>query len=187
MAATIHSGLPQLSNKWHTGPGKAGPIKIKSRITPKAQQTPQKAKPTVSPYIHKSIAGIFKSLEIWETSLGKCEAYSDQVTQESRRDQQKGQTGSTDRTKSSEFQTKTLANLDKNHFLANARKKFLHDNDTNLINPLAIPSALSIRLTHEIDIRKSFSRNETMRPDEIREGHRKEIRTIQPILDTWTA
>ncbi|TRZ08288.1 hypothetical protein HGM15179_018819 [Zosterops borbonicus] len=35
--------------------------------------------------------------------------------------------------------------------------------------------------------RKSFSRNETMRPDEIREGHRKEIRTIQPILDTWTA
>ncbi|TRZ08457.1 hypothetical protein HGM15179_018650 [Zosterops borbonicus] len=91
--------------------------------------------------------------------------------------------------------TKTLANLDKNHFLANARKKFLRDNNTNLINLLAIPSALrrnkqneiSIRLTHEIDIRKSFSRNETMRPDEIREGHRKEIRTIQPILDTWTA
>ncbi|TRZ12389.1 hypothetical protein HGM15179_014716 [Zosterops borbonicus] len=92
-------------------------------------------------------------------------------------------------------QTKRLANLDKNHFLANARKKFLCDNDTNLINLLAIPSALrrnkqneiSIRLTHEIDIRKSFSRNETMRPDEIREGHQKEIRTIQPILDTWTA
>ncbi|TRZ15026.1 hypothetical protein HGM15179_012077 [Zosterops borbonicus] len=91
--------------------------------------------------------------------------------------------------------TKILANLDKNHFLANARKKFLHDNDTNLINLLAIPSALwrnkqneiSIRLTHEIDIRKSFSRNETMRPDEIQEGHRQEIRTIQPILDTWTA
>ncbi|TRZ12883.1 hypothetical protein HGM15179_014228 [Zosterops borbonicus] len=91
--------------------------------------------------------------------------------------------------------TKTLANLDKNHFLANARKKFLRDNDANLINSLAISSTLrrnkqneiSIRLTHEIDIRKSFSRNETMRPDEIREGHRKEIRTIQPILDTWTA
>ncbi|TRZ05914.1 hypothetical protein HGM15179_021193 [Zosterops borbonicus] len=46
---------------------------------------------------------------------------------------------------------------------------------------------ISIRLTHEIDIRKSFSRNETMRPDEIREGHREEIRTIKPILDTWTA
>ncbi|TRZ11066.1 hypothetical protein HGM15179_016041 [Zosterops borbonicus] len=93
------------------------------------------------------------------------------------------------------LETKTLANLDKNHFLANARKKFLRDNDANLINPLAISSALrrnkqneiSIRLTHEIDIRKSFSRNETMRPDEIREGHREEIRTIQPILDTWTA
>ncbi|TRZ15513.1 hypothetical protein HGM15179_011598 [Zosterops borbonicus] len=92
-------------------------------------------------------------------------------------------------------QTKTLANLDKNHFLANARKKFLRDDDANLINSLAISSTLrsnkqneiSIRLTHEIDIRKSFSRNETMRPDEIREGHRKEIRTIQPILDTWTA
>ncbi|TRZ21734.1 hypothetical protein HGM15179_005403 [Zosterops borbonicus] len=91
--------------------------------------------------------------------------------------------------------TKTLANLDKNHFLANARKKFLPDDDANLINSLAISSTLrhnkqneiSIRLTHEIDIRKSFSRNETMRPDEIREGHRKEIRTIQPILDTWTA
>ncbi|TRZ06379.1 hypothetical protein HGM15179_020728, partial [Zosterops borbonicus] len=91
--------------------------------------------------------------------------------------------------------TKTLANLDKNHFLANTRKKFLRDNDANLINPLAISSALrcnklneiSIRLTHEIDIRKSFSRNETMSPDEIREGHREEIRTIKPILDTWTA
>ncbi|TRZ08673.1 hypothetical protein HGM15179_018429 [Zosterops borbonicus] len=91
--------------------------------------------------------------------------------------------------------TKTLANLDKNHFLANARKKFLRDDDANLVNSLAISSTLrrnkqneiSIRLTHEIDIRKSFSRNETMRPDEIREGHRKEIRTIQPILDTWTA
>ncbi|TRZ16477.1 hypothetical protein HGM15179_010655 [Zosterops borbonicus] len=91
--------------------------------------------------------------------------------------------------------TKTLANLDKNHFLANARKKFLRDNDANLINSLAISSTLrrnkqneiSIRLTHEIDIRKSFSQNETMRPDEIREGHRKEIRIIQPILDTWTA
>ncbi|TRZ08836.1 hypothetical protein HGM15179_018276 [Zosterops borbonicus] len=91
--------------------------------------------------------------------------------------------------------TKTLANLDKNHFLANAKKKFLRDDDANLINSLAISSTLrrnkqneiSIRLTHEIDIRKSFSRNETMRPDEIREGHRKEIRTIQPILDTWTA
>ncbi|TRZ20590.1 hypothetical protein HGM15179_006487 [Zosterops borbonicus] len=90
---------------------------------------------------------------------------------------------------------KDLANLDKNHFLANARKKFLRDNDANLINSLAISSTLrrnkqneiSIRLTREIDIRKSFSRNETMRPDEIREGHRKEIRTIQPILDTWTA
>ncbi|TRZ23932.1 hypothetical protein HGM15179_003203 [Zosterops borbonicus] len=93
------------------------------------------------------------------------------------------------------FQTKTLANLDKNHFLANARKKFLRDDDANLINSLASSSTLrrnkqneiSIRLTHEIDIRKSFSWNETMRPDEIREGHRKEIRTIQPILDTWTA
>ncbi|TRZ17177.1 hypothetical protein HGM15179_009911 [Zosterops borbonicus] len=92
-------------------------------------------------------------------------------------------------------QTKTLANLDKNHFLANARKKFLRGNNANLINLLAISSVLrrnkqneiNIRLTHEIDIRKSFSRNETMRPDEIREGHRKEIRTIQPILDTWTA
>ncbi|TRZ13689.1 hypothetical protein HGM15179_013419 [Zosterops borbonicus] len=92
-------------------------------------------------------------------------------------------------------QTKTLANLNKNHFLANARKKFLRDDDANLINSLAISSTLrrnkqneiSIRLTHEIDIRKSFSRNETMRPDEIREGHQKEIRTIQPILDTWTA
>ncbi|TRZ20593.1 hypothetical protein HGM15179_006490 [Zosterops borbonicus] len=91
--------------------------------------------------------------------------------------------------------TKTLANLDKNHFLANARKKFLRDNDANLINSLAISSTLqrnkqneiSIRLTREIDIRKSFSQNETMRPDEIREGHRKVIRTIQPILDTWTA
>ncbi|TRZ13981.1 hypothetical protein HGM15179_013130 [Zosterops borbonicus] len=97
--------------------------------------------------------------------------------------------------KGQQSKTKTLANLDKNHFLANARKKFLRDNDANLINPLAISSTLqhnkqneiSIRLTHEIDIRKSFSRNETMRPDEIREGHRKEIRTIQPILDTWTA
>ncbi|TRZ24733.1 hypothetical protein HGM15179_002435 [Zosterops borbonicus] len=90
--------------------------------------------------------------------------------------------------------TKTLANLDKNHFLANARKKFLRGNDANLINPLAISALrrnkqneISIRLTHEIDIRRSFSQNETMRPDEIREGHRKEIRTIQPILDTWTA
>ncbi|TRZ23933.1 hypothetical protein HGM15179_003204 [Zosterops borbonicus] len=74
-------------------------------------------------------------------------------------------------------------------------KKFLRDDDANLINSLASSSTLrrnkqneiSIRLTHEIDIRKSFSWNETMRPDEIREGHRKEIRTIQPILDTWTA
>ncbi|TRZ07721.1 hypothetical protein HGM15179_019387 [Zosterops borbonicus] len=94
-----------------------------------------------------------------------------------------------------EEQTKTLANLDKNHFLANARKKFLCDDNANLINSLAISSTLwrnkqneiSIRLTHEIDIRKNFSQNETMRPDEIREGHRKEIRTIQPILDAWTA
>ncbi|TRZ19008.1 hypothetical protein HGM15179_008140 [Zosterops borbonicus] len=93
------------------------------------------------------------------------------------------------------IKTKTQANLDKNHFLANARKQFLRDNDANLINPLVISSTLrrnkqneiSIRLTHEIDIRMSFSRNETMRPDEIREGHRKGIRTIQPILDTWTA
>ncbi|TRZ13211.1 hypothetical protein HGM15179_013904 [Zosterops borbonicus] len=93
------------------------------------------------------------------------------------------------------IKTKTLANLDKNHFRVNARKKFLCDNDANLINPLAISSTLrrnkqneiSIRLTHEIDIRKSFSWNETMRPDEIREGHREEIRTIKPILDTWTA
>lgn len=44
MAATIHSGLLQLSNKWHTG--KAKPIKIKSSVTPKAQQTPWKVKVT---------------------------------------------------------------------------------------------------------------------------------------------
>ncbi|TRZ20221.1 hypothetical protein HGM15179_006897 [Zosterops borbonicus] len=42
---------------------------------------------------------------------------------------------------------------------------------------------ISIRLTREIDIRKELSRNETMGLDKIREGHR----TIQPILDTWTA
>lgn len=38
-----------------------------------------------------------------------CYLCSDQVTQESRRDQQKGQTGSTDRTKSSEFQVQLIA------------------------------------------------------------------------------
>ncbi|TRZ25694.1 hypothetical protein HGM15179_001413 [Zosterops borbonicus] len=64
--------------------------------------------------------------------------------------------------------------------------------DADLINSLAISSTLwrnkqneiSIRLTHEIDIRKELSRNETMGLDKIREGHRKEIRTT---LDTWTA
>lgn len=35
-AATIHSGLLQLSNKWHTGSAKAQPIKTKSSITSKA-------------------------------------------------------------------------------------------------------------------------------------------------------
>ncbi|TRZ10957.1 hypothetical protein HGM15179_016147 [Zosterops borbonicus] len=46
---------------------------------------------------------------------------------------------------------------------------------------------INIRQTLGIDIRKEPSRNETTRLDEIREGHRKEIRTIQPTLDTWTA
>lgn len=39
MAATIHSGLLQLSDKWNTGSGKAGPTKIKSSVIPKSQQT----------------------------------------------------------------------------------------------------------------------------------------------------
>ncbi|TRZ19083.1 hypothetical protein HGM15179_008031 [Zosterops borbonicus] len=46
---------------------------------------------------------------------------------------------------------------------------------------------INIRQTLGIDIRKEPSRNETTGLDEIREGHRKEIRTIQPTLDTWTA
>ncbi|TRZ12370.1 hypothetical protein HGM15179_014744 [Zosterops borbonicus] len=46
---------------------------------------------------------------------------------------------------------------------------------------------INIRLTCEIDIRKEPSRNETTGLDKIREGHRKEIRTVQPTLDTWTA
>ncbi|TRZ20211.1 hypothetical protein HGM15179_006887 [Zosterops borbonicus] len=62
------------------------------------------------------------------------------------------------------FPPSLLANLDKNHFLANARKKFLRDEDADLINSVAISSILrrnkqneiSIRLTREIDIRKSF-------------------------------
>lgn len=41
-AVTIHSGLLQLGNKWHTGSGKAGPIKVKSSITPKADSTERK-------------------------------------------------------------------------------------------------------------------------------------------------
>ncbi|TRZ11336.1 hypothetical protein HGM15179_015775 [Zosterops borbonicus] len=46
---------------------------------------------------------------------------------------------------------------------------------------------INIRLTCEIDIRKEPSGNGTTGLDKIREGHRKEIRTIQPTLDTWTA
>ncbi|TRZ08656.1 hypothetical protein HGM15179_018449 [Zosterops borbonicus] len=46
---------------------------------------------------------------------------------------------------------------------------------------------INIRLTCEIDIRKETSRNGTTGFDKIREDHRKEIQTIQPALDTWTA
>ncbi|TRZ21062.1 hypothetical protein HGM15179_006083 [Zosterops borbonicus] len=46
---------------------------------------------------------------------------------------------------------------------------------------------INIRLACEIDIRKELSRNGTTGLDKIREDHRKEIRTIQPALDTWTA
>ncbi|TRZ13848.1 hypothetical protein HGM15179_013256 [Zosterops borbonicus] len=85
-------------------------------------------------------------------------------------------------------QTKTLANPDKNHFLAKARRN-------SFLTTMPISSTfwchkrneINIRQTLGIDIRKEPSRNETTRLDEIREGHRKEIRTIQPTLDTWTA
>ncbi|TRZ19604.1 hypothetical protein HGM15179_007472 [Zosterops borbonicus] len=84
--------------------------------------------------------------------------------------------------------TKTLANPDKNHFLAKARRNsFL---TTMPISPTFWchkRNEINIRQTLGIDIRKEPSRNETTRLDEIREGHRKEIRTIQPTLDTWTA
>ncbi|TRZ22030.1 hypothetical protein HGM15179_004934 [Zosterops borbonicus] len=84
--------------------------------------------------------------------------------------------------------TKTLANPDKNHFLAKARR-----NSFRTTMPISSTfwchkrNEINIRQTLGIDIRKEPSRNETTRLDEIREGHRKEIRTIQPTLDTWTA
>lgn len=39
-AATIHSGLLQLSNRWHTHSSSIVPIKIKRTVTCKAQQAP---------------------------------------------------------------------------------------------------------------------------------------------------
>ncbi|TRZ12752.1 hypothetical protein HGM15179_014359 [Zosterops borbonicus] len=87
-----------------------------------------------------------------------------------------------------QLRQKTLANPDKNHFLAKARRN-------SFLTTMPISSTfwchkrneINIRQTLGIDIRKEPSRNETTRLDEIREGHRKEIRTIQPTLDTWTA
>ncbi|TRZ21455.1 hypothetical protein HGM15179_005632 [Zosterops borbonicus] len=87
-----------------------------------------------------------------------------------------------------QLRQKTLANPDKNHFLAKARRN-------SFLTTMPISSTfwchkrneINIRQTLGIDIRKEPSRNETTGLDEIREGHRKEIRTIQPTLDTWTA
>ncbi|TRZ15895.1 hypothetical protein HGM15179_011243 [Zosterops borbonicus] len=84
-----------------------------------------------------------------------------------------------------QLRQKTLANPDKNHFLAKARRN-------SFLTTMPISSTfwchkrneINIRQTLGIDIRKEPSRNETTRLDEIREGHRKEIRTIQPTLDT---
>ncbi|TRZ24755.1 hypothetical protein HGM15179_002457 [Zosterops borbonicus] len=84
-----------------------------------------------------------------------------------------------------QLRQKTLANPDKNHFLAKARRN-------SFLTTMPISSTfwchkrneINIRQTLGIDIRKEPSRNETTGLDEIREGHRKEIRTIQPTLDT---
>ncbi|TRZ10153.1 hypothetical protein HGM15179_016955 [Zosterops borbonicus] len=85
-------------------------------------------------------------------------------------------------------ETKTLANLDKNHFLANARRNsFLTTMQISSTPGHDMQTKINIRLTCEIDIRKEPSRNGTTGLDKIREGHRKEIQTIQPTLDTWTA
>ncbi|TRZ10374.1 hypothetical protein HGM15179_016739 [Zosterops borbonicus] len=84
-----------------------------------------------------------------------------------------------------QLRQKTLANPDKNHFLAKARRN-------SFLTTMPISSTfwchkrneINIRQTLGIDIRKEPSRNETTGLDEIREGHRKEIWTIQPTLDT---
>ncbi|TRZ08940.1 hypothetical protein HGM15179_018170 [Zosterops borbonicus] len=78
--------------------------------------------------------------------------------------------------------------LDKNHFLANARRNsFLTTMQISSTPWHDMQTEINIRLTCVIDIRKEPSRNGTTGLDKIREGHRKEIRTIQPTLDTWTA
>ncbi|TRZ13544.1 hypothetical protein HGM15179_013568 [Zosterops borbonicus] len=81
-----------------------------------------------------------------------------------------------------------LASLDKNHFLANARRNsFLTTMQISSTPWHNMQTEINIRLTCVIDIRKEPSRNGTTGLDKIREDHRKEIRTIQPTLDTWTA